>query len=79
MINEAILKVYQNQDLTYDEAYQTMDEIMSGEASEVQMSAYLTAMSMKGETIEETYHQLPAGAVHAGCAGSHSYTPGTGT
>ena len=53
MIKEAILKVYQNQDLTYDEAYQTMDEIMSGEASEVQMSAYLTAMSMKGETIEE--------------------------
>ena len=52
MIKEAILKVYQNQDLTYDEAYQTMDEIMSGEASEVQMSDYLTAMSMKGETIE---------------------------
>ncbi|WP_297827344.1 anthranilate phosphoribosyltransferase [uncultured Methanobrevibacter sp.] len=53
MIKEAILKVYKHQDLTYDEAYQTMDEIMSGEASEVQMSAYLTAMSMKGETIEE--------------------------
>ena len=53
MIKEAILKVYQNNDLTYDEAYQTMDEIMSGEASEVQMSSYLTAMSMKGETIEE--------------------------
>ena len=48
MIKEAILKVYKHQDLTYDEAYQTMDEIMSGEASEVQMSAYLTAMSMKG-------------------------------
>ena len=53
MIKEAILKVYQNNNLTYDEAYQTMDEIMSGEASEVQMSSYLTAMSMKGETIEE--------------------------
>ena len=48
MIKEAILKVYKHQDLTYEEAYQTMDEIMSGEASEVQMSAYLTAMSMKG-------------------------------
>lgn len=53
MIKEAILKVYQNEDLTYEDAYQTMDEIMSGEASEVQMSSYLTAMSMKGETIDE--------------------------
>ena len=53
MIKEAILKVYKNNDLTYDEAYQTMDEIMSGTASEVQMSSYLTAMSMKGETITE--------------------------
>ena len=53
MIREAILKVSKKEDLTYDEAYQTMDEIMSGEASEVQMSSYLTAMSMKGETIDE--------------------------
>ena len=53
MIKEAILKVSRHKDLTYDEAYYTMDEIMGGEASEVQMSAYLTAMSMKGETIEE--------------------------
>lgn len=64
MINEAILKVYQNQDLTYDEAYQTMDEIMSGEASEVQMSAYLTAMSMKGETIEEITASAEAMRAH---------------
>lgn len=53
MIKEAILKVSNHEDLTYNEAYRTMDEIMSGKASEVQMSAYLTAMSMKGETIEE--------------------------
>lgn len=53
MIKEAILKVSRHEDLTYNEAYYTMDEIMSGDASEVQMSAYLTAMSMKGETIEE--------------------------
>lgn len=53
MIKQAILKVSNHEDLTYDEAYTTMDEIMSAEASEVQMSAYLTAMSMKGETIEE--------------------------
>ena len=42
MIKEAILKVYKHEDLTYEEAYETMDEIMSGKASEVQMSAYLT-------------------------------------
>ncbi|MDO5859377.1 anthranilate phosphoribosyltransferase [Methanobrevibacter sp.] len=53
MIKESILKVSGKKDLTYMEAYDTMDEIMSGEASEVQMSAYLTAMSMKGETIDE--------------------------
>ena len=53
MIREAILKVSRKEDLTHDEAYKTMDEIMSGEASEIQMSSYLTAMSMKGETIEE--------------------------
>lgn len=53
MIKEAILKVSNHEDLTYNEAYITMDEIMDADASEVQMSAYLTAMSMKGETIEE--------------------------
>ena len=53
MIREAILKVSKKEDLTYDEAYKTMDEIMSGAASEVQMSSYLTAMAMKGETIDE--------------------------
>ena len=47
MIKEAILKVYKHEDLTYEEAYETMDEIMSGKASEVQMSAYLTRKSWK--------------------------------
>ena len=64
MIKEAILKVSRNEDLTYDEAYGTMDEIMSGEASEVQMSAYLTAMSMKGETIEEITASAEAMRAH---------------
>lgn len=53
MIKEAILKLANNESLSYDEAYDTMDEIMGGIASEVQMSAYLTALSMKGETIDE--------------------------
>ena len=53
MIKEAILKLAGRENLTYTEAYQVMDEIMSGEASNVQMSSYLTAMSLKGETIDE--------------------------
>lgn len=39
--------------MSYEMAEAVMDEIMSGEASQVQMSAFLVAMSMKGETIEE--------------------------
>lgn len=53
MIKEAIIKLSQKQDLTYAEANAVMDEIMSGRASEVQISAYLTALSLKGETIDE--------------------------
>ena len=53
MIKEAILKVYRNENLTYEEAEQVMNEIMEGEATPVQMSAYLTALGMKGETVEE--------------------------
>ena len=53
MIKEAILKLAKKEDLTYDEAEKVMDEIMSGEATPVQMSAYLTALSLKGETIDE--------------------------
>lgn len=53
MICEAILKVTKKQDLTYDEARQVMDEIMAGEVSEVQEACYLTALAMKGETIDE--------------------------
>jgi anthranilate phosphoribosyltransferase len=53
MIREAILKLAKKQDLTYDEAEAVMHEIMSGEATPVQMASYLTALSMKGETIDE--------------------------
>ena len=53
MIKEAILKLTKKEDIGYDMAKEVMNEIMSGQASEVQKSAYLTALSMKGETIEE--------------------------
>ena len=53
MIKEAIIKLSKKQDLAYVEAEAVMDEIMSGQATPVQMSAYLTALSLKGETIDE--------------------------
>ena len=53
MIKEAIIKLSKKQDLAYAEAEAVMDEIMSGQATPVQMSAYLTALALKGETIEE--------------------------
>ena len=40
-------------DLSYETAEAVMDEIMEGKASDIQMAAYLAAMSVKGETIEE--------------------------
>ena len=53
MIKEAIIKLAKKQDLTYTEAEAVMNEIMSGGATPVQMASYLTALSMKGETIDE--------------------------
>ena len=53
MIKEAIINLSKKQDLSYAEAETVMDEIMSGQATPVQMSAYLTALSLKGETIDE--------------------------
>jgi anthranilate phosphoribosyltransferase len=53
MIKEAILSLSKKENLSYETAEAAMHEIMSGEASPVQMSAYLTALSLKGETITE--------------------------
>ncbi len=53
MIKEAIVKLSRKENLTFDEAREVMNEIMNGQASGVQMSAYLTALSLKGETIDE--------------------------
>jgi anthranilate phosphoribosyltransferase len=53
MIQEAIHKVINSEDLTYDEALATMKEIMTGEATQIQMATFLTALRMKGETITE--------------------------
>jgi len=53
MIKEAILSLSKKQDLSYETADAVMHEIMTGEATPVQMSAYLTALSLKGETTDE--------------------------
>jgi anthranilate phosphoribosyltransferase len=53
MIKEAIAKVVTRTDLTEAEAEAVMREIMQGEATDAQIAAYLTALRMKGETVEE--------------------------
>lgn len=53
MIKKAIIELNEKKDLSYDMAKEVMEQIMRGEASQVQIAAYLTALSMKGETIEE--------------------------
>ena len=64
MIKEAIIKLSKKQDLAYAEAEAVMDEIMSGQATPVQMSAYLTALSLKGETIDEITASAAGMRVH---------------
>lgn len=53
MIKEAIVSLSKGINLSYTEAEQVMDEIMSGKVTDVQLSAYLVGLSMKGETIDE--------------------------
>ncbi|MCR4601693.1 MAG: anthranilate phosphoribosyltransferase [Clostridia bacterium] len=56
MIKEAIIKIVGKEDLTYDEAYKVMLEIMSGETTTTQNAAFLAALSTKStkaETIDE--------------------------
>ena len=54
MIKEAIVKIVNKEDLTYDEAYTVMNEIMSGETSPTQNSAFLAALSTKSARAETT-------------------------
>lgn len=56
MIKDAIVKIVGKQDLSYDEAYAVMNEIMSGKTSQTQNAAFLAALSTKSthaETIDE--------------------------
>ncbi len=61
MLAEAIKKIVNKEDLTYDEAYACMNEIMDGETSQVQNAAFLAALSTKSAKAE-TQDEI------AGCA-----------
>lgn len=52
-IADAIRKVVERHDLTVGEAESVLDQIMSGDASDIQIAALLTALRMKGEKVEE--------------------------
>ena len=54
MIKEAIIKIVNKEDLTYDEAYTVMNEIMSGQTSQTQNAAFLAALSTKSTNAETT-------------------------
>ncbi|MBO4415093.1 MAG: anthranilate phosphoribosyltransferase [Lachnospiraceae bacterium] len=54
MIKEAIVKIVNKGDLTYDEAYAVMNEIMSGETTPTQNAAFLSALSTKSAKAETT-------------------------
>ena len=54
MIKEAIVKIVNKQDLTYDEAYTVMNEIMSGETTPTQNAAFLASLSTKSARAETT-------------------------
>jgi anthranilate phosphoribosyltransferase len=53
VINEALREVTARRDIGFELAEAVMDEIMGGQATEIQMAAYLAAMACKGETIDE--------------------------
>jgi anthranilate phosphoribosyltransferase len=53
MIKNCLQKLVENKDLSYAEAQDSLKEVMAGEATNAQIAAFLTALRMKGETVEE--------------------------
>lgn len=60
MIKEAITKFMEGQSLSRREAYLVMDEILSGKATEAQISAFLVALQLKGSTLDEIAGSIDA-------------------
>ena len=54
MIQQAIVKIVNKEDLTYDEAYAVMNEIMGGQTTPTQNAAFLAALSTKSARAETT-------------------------
>lgn len=65
MIENAIMKLSEGQDLTFNETNQVIDEIMTGKTTSVQISSFLTALSVKKETVEEIAGAADAMRAHA--------------
>ena len=87
MIKEAIHKLLNGEDLSMEMTKAVMDEIMSGKATNAQIASFITAMRMKGETIDEItacamiMRKCGAKLRHAGdvldivgTGGDHAYT-----
>ena len=53
MISEGIKKLIDGTNLTFEESQEIMREVMSGKATNAQIAAFLTALRIKGETVEE--------------------------
>jgi anthranilate phosphoribosyltransferase len=53
LIREIIVRLVERENLSYEDSREVMKEIMSGDATSAQLAAFLTALRMKGETVEE--------------------------
>ncbi|GEO77914.1 anthranilate phosphoribosyltransferase [Companilactobacillus mindensis DSM 14500] len=65
MIENAIKKLTEDTDLTFDETNQVIDEIMTGKTTPIQIASFLTALSVKKETVEEIAGAAEAMRSHA--------------
>ncbi len=65
MIKEAVQKIMSHQNLSFEESQTVLDEIMSGQTSEIETTSLLTALSAKGSTIEEIAGAATAMQHHA--------------
>jgi anthranilate phosphoribosyltransferase len=81
MIKEAIQKLVEGHSLSVAQAAQVMDEIMEGQVTPAQFGAFVTALRMKGETVEEIAglaRTMRAKAVRVNADGPVVDTCGTG-
>ena len=53
MIKDAINKLINSKNLSEDETFNVMNEIMSGNATSAQIASFITALRIKGETVDE--------------------------